>query len=612
MKARLLILTLSFIIGFTIKGLDADWVKAHYTKTENMIEMRDGVKLYTSVYAPTDSLEHPILMYRSTYGSHPYGEELSGRLWSDLAPYAERGYIIVMQDVRGQYMSEGVFENVRPVHIYNEKGANDVTDVYDTAEWLVNNTRSNGNIGVDGCSYLGFTAFVSALSGHPAIKAVCPQAPVTDWFLGDDFHHNGIFMPNHSLGFMAGFGRVRKAPTTKGAPGANFYNDDEYSFYLRNRALPELSAFLGDSIPFWNDMMEHAVYDKFWSDRNPTLHFDSIAPAVMVVGGWFDAEDLYGALANYRAIEKGSPETDLYLLMGPWSHGSWTNNKGDALGNLRFGSNTAEVFASKQLEFFEHYLRGIGEKPKDKITVFSTGDNKWHTYRQWPEGNDIDKIYLNDGGKVSFTKPECRKSFSSYISDPDKPVPHTARTAHSTGGEYMYEDQRFAATRPDVLTFISEPLDSPVSIAGPVVADIWMSSSTSDADLVVKVIDVYPEFFRYPKDINPSGYTMGGFQHLVRGDIMQASFRDSFSEPKALKKDTPTLVSMTIPDVCHTFERGHRIMIQVQSSWFPLFRMSPQQFINPYKASDSDFREAEIKIYHESSHPSSISFSTTD
>lgn len=610
MKAQLLFLIIAFASNLLVRGSDEALVKERYNKSENMVEMRDGVRLYTAVYAPKDTLDHPILMYRSTYGSHPYGEEMSGRLWSDLSPYTNRGYIIVMQDVRGQFMSEGVFENIRPVHIRNEKGANDVTDVYDTADWLLANTHNNGNIGVDGCSYLGFTAFVAALSGHPAIKAVCPQAPVTDWFLGDDFHHNGVFMPSHSFGFMSGFGRVRKAPTTEWPAGGNFYNDDEYSFFLRNRALPTLSSLLGDSIPFWNDMMEHPNYDSFWTDRNPTLHFDSISPAVLVVGGWFDAEDLYGAVETYRAIEKKSPGTDLFLLMGPWSHGGWTNKRGDRLGNLRFGSDTADKFAEKQLEFFEYYLRGEGSKPKDKINVFSTGDNKWHSFDQWPSGNNNLKLFLGSKGTASFGKPKANKSFTSYVSDPDRPVPHTSATSHSTGGEYMYEDQRFAATRPDVLTFISEPLDSALTIAGPIEAEIWMSSSTSDADLVVKVIDVYPEYFRYTKDLDPSRYTMGGFQHLVRGDIMPASYRDGFGERKALEPDTPTKVKMTMPDVCHTFGIGHRVMVQIQSSWFPLFRMSPQQCINPYKAEDKDFKEATIRIYHDSSHPSAISFTS--
>lgn len=607
MKDQLLFLFIVLATNLIAWGGNEDRVKERYTKTENMVEMRDGVKLYTAVYAPTDTLEHPILMYRSTYGSHPYGEEMNGRLWGDLAPFTERSYIIVMQDVRGQFMSEGMFENIRPVHIYNDKGANDVTDVYDTAEWLIGNTRNNGNIGVDGCSYLGFTAFVAALSGHPAIKAVCPQAPVSDWFLGDDFHHNGVFMPSHSLGFLAGFGRVRKAPTTEWPAGANFYNDDEYSFFLRNRAMPSLSSFLGDSIPFWNDMMSHPDYDSFWTDHNPTHHFDSIAPAVLVVGGWFDAEDLYGAVETFRSINRKSPETDLYLLMGPWSHGGWNNKGGDGLGNLRFGSNTCDVFAAKHLEFFDYYLRGEGEKPGDKISVFSTGDNKWHIYENWPVRNEEIKLYLRGGGNASFDAPGSGKSYTSYISDPDNPVPHTALTAHSTGGEYMYEDQRFAATRPDVLTFMSEPLEKALTIAGPLEADIWMSSTTSDADIVVKVIDVYPEYFRYTKDLKPSGYVMGGFQHLVRGDIMQASYRDGFDKRKALKPNKPSEVKMRMPDVCHTFGAGHRIMIQIQSSWFPLFRMSPQQCIDPYKAKDCDFKRAEIKIYHDLSHPSAIS-----
>ena len=602
----LLILAASMCRLFLSAGIDEAWVRSHYTKSEHMVTMRDGVGLYTIVYQPVDTLRHPILMFRSTYGSGPYGEEFHKNLWGDMSDYVERGYIIVHQDVRGRRMSEGEWENVRPVHILSETGTNDVTDMYDTAEWLVNNTCSNGNIGVAGNSYLGFTALTAALSGHPAVKAVCPQAPVGDWFMGDDFHHNGVFMPAHAFGFLSGFGLPRPQPTPRGGKKHVYYTDDEYSFYLRNRSLPKLTEMLGDSVDFWANMISHPDYDKFWSDRNPLNHMGVVKPAVLVVGGWFDAEDLYGALSTFKRISVESPSTESYFLMGPWSHGGWGGD-GRALGSLRFGSATADWFRAMQLQFFEYYLRGEGEAPKDRVMAFSTGDNQWHRFAAWPPvGTALTPLYLDSDGLAGLMAPVGSGLSTTFTSDPDKPVPHTATVARSTGGGYMYEDQRFASRRPDVLTFVTEPLDSAVTVAGPVRADIWMSSSTDDADVVVKLIDVYPDDFQYPDSVTPSRYPMGGYQQLVRGDIMAARYRDGFMSQKALVADQPSLVGMDMPDVFHTFQPGHRIMVQIQGSWFPLFRMSPQQLVDPYTCSDSDFIPADITIYHNIKHPSRL------
>lgn len=586
--------------------VDETWVRNNYTKTERMVPMRDGVSLYTGIYHPNDTLRHPILMFRSTYGSGPYGKEYNESLWLGLWHYLERGYIIVYQDVRGQRMSEGDFENVRPVHILNDKGANDVTDVYDTADWLLANTNCNGNIGVSGCSYLGFTAFTAALSGHPAIKAVAPEAPVTDWFLGDDFHHNGVFMPVHAFGFLSGFGLPRHAPSPDGGTPANYYDDDEYSFFLRNRSLPKLTALLGDSIAFWGDMMAHPDYDTFWTDRNPLNHKGKVKPAVLVVGGWYDAEDLFGAVSTYKRIAAESPSTNSYFIMGPWSHGGW-GGSGSELMSLRFGSNTADKYRELQTQFFEHFLRGEGTAPDEKVSVFSSGDNKWHSFTSWPP-KDVkeEPLFIGAGGVASLMRPVTGSKKSTYRSDPSKPVPHTQIIAHGTGGEYMVEDQRFASRRPDVLTFVTSPLDSALTVAGTVIPRIWMSSSTTDADIVVKLIDVYPENFKYPSDVNPDGYIMGGYQQLVRGDIMAAHYRNGFEKREPLVPEEPALIEVPMPDVCHTFLPGHRIMVQIQSSWFPLFRMSPQQFINEYTAPDSAYIPADITIYHSPSHPSQL------
>lgn len=572
-----------------------------------MVEMRDGVRLYTGIYAPADTLRHPILLFRNTYGSGPYGEEWNSGLWNDCSDYLERGYIMVFQDVRGLRMSEGEFENVRPVGIYNEKGANDATDMYDTADWLIKNTNSNGNIGVSGCSYGGFTAMVAGLSGHPAVKAIVPQAPVTDWFLGDDFHHNGVFMPAHAFGFLSGFGLPRHKPHPEGSSPLNYYYDDEYSFYLRNRALPKLTALLGDSIAFWPEMMRHPDYDTFWKGRNPLENAGELKPAVLTVGGIYDAEDLYGTVETYRRLSTEFPSADTYFLFGPWSHGGWGGD-GYGLAALRFGGErTADVYKKMQLDFLDNYLAGTNPGRPAKATVFTSGDNKWHEFGQWPPEN-VEKrnLYLDKGSVASFAVPGSEESFSSYISDPSHPVPYTNGIFHSTGGDYMVEDQRFAARRPDVLTFVSDTLASPLTLTGPLEVAIWMSSSTDDADVVVKLIDVYPETFAYSEDENPGGEVMGSYQQLVRGDIMAAHYREGFDHRVPLTPGEPTMVSFKMPDVSHTFMQGHRIMVQIQSSWFPLFRMSPQRFVNEYEADDSQFQHAEIKIYHSEDYPSHL------
>lgn len=592
-----------------LDSIDEIWTKTHYNKQENMVSMRDGVRLYTSVYQPADTARHPILMFRSTYGSGPYGDVFNPSLWRDMSDYLSKGYIIVYQDVRGLKMSEGVFENVRPVKLSSGEAANDVTDMYDTAEWLVNNTNSNGNIGVAGCSYLGFTAFTAALCGHPAVKAVCPQAPVIDWFTGDDFHHNGAFMPAHAFGFLSGFGRPRLGVGDYDMSAPQYYKDDEYSFFLRNRAIKNLTGLLGDSIAFWPEMIAHPDFDQFWYERNPLNNMGNVIPAVLVVGGLFDAEDLYGAVTAYRRISTESPSTECYFVYGPWSHGGWGGD-GNSLGALRFGSNTADIFRDIQAQFFDHYLLEQGDVPTDKVTVFSTGDNKWHRYDQWPPKNKTEiRLYLVDKQLIS-DKPSL-EGLSIFHSDPDHPVPHVQFTEKSTGGEYMYADQRFASQRPDVLTFISEPVVNPITIVGNIIPQIWLASTTDDVDLVVKLIDVYPEDFTYEFGIhgNASHNVMGGYQQLVRGDIMPSRYRNGLSNPEPLIPGKPTLVGMEMPDVCHTFMPGHRIMIQIQASWFPLFRMSPQNMVDVYDCSDDDFLPADITIYHSADYPSHIKLS---
>ncbi len=629
-----LLLTLLTFWNCQAQEISESWVKEHYRKFECMIPMRDGVKLYTAVYAPVDADgSHPILFTRTPYGCGYYGATSYTRnLWnSHWAEYVRRGYIIVYQDVRGRYMSEGVFEDIRPF-LPQKQGSkiDEASDVYDTAEWLIHNIRgNNGRIGVLGNSYCGFYSTMAALSGHPAIRAVNPQAPVTDWFLGDDWHHNGAFMMGDAFRFFAGFGQPHNNPTRSARKRPKFHTTDEYTFFLRQATIANLTALLGDSIRFWGDMMAHPDYDAWWQARNPSQHLHGLKPAVLVTGGLFDAEDLYGALATYRAIAQGSPDCPLHLVLGPWYHGGWNSGDGSALGPLRFGSRTAEYYAREvEVPFFAHYLEGASSDPDSAqatatstqqaynqddplpgATIFFTGENRWRTFDQWkPREVCPTPLYLAADGSVSFSAPTARRSTTSYLSDPAKPVPYMEGTFAERDRNYMVADQRFAARRPDVATFCSAPLTEELTLAGPLTANLHVAINTTDVDLVVKVIDLFPEDFTYDEAIyGPSNdYPMGGYQMPVRMEVLRGKYRESFSAPKPFVPGKPTRVHFMLPDVAHTFAPGHRIMIQVQSSWFPRIDRNPQQFLDIYHCRAEDFIPCEITLLHQADAPSHI------
>lgn len=594
---------------------------AHYTKKEVYIPMRDGVKLFTSIYLPKDQSEqHPILMTRTPYSCAPYGENEFRPLYKNhYNAYLKEGYIMVIQDVRGTWMSEGKFVNVRPFNPA-KKGKKDIdeaSDTYDTIDWLVKNIAgNNGNVGVFGISYPGFYSTMAALSGHPALKAVSPQAPVTDWFMGDDFHHNGAFFISDAFSFYTVFDHPHPKPTMEGPKGISYYTHDNYKYYLETGALPNFSRIIGDSVAFWHEMYAHPTYDSWWKARNVRNFLEHVKPAMLEVGGLFDAEDCFGAWNTYKAIETKNPGANNRLVMGPWYHGQWASNDGTHLGNIRFGSNTAEYYANNiEIPFFNYYLKGKGPAPDiAEATIFFSGENKWKRLPKWPPANmEAQPIYLQENGRLSFTKPVAGNSFSEYVSDPAKPVPYTEDVHFSRTINYMTDDQRFAARRPDVAAFESEVLDNDITLAGPVVASLIASTSTTDADFIVKVIDVFPDDFKYEEDaatehrrVPSSTYPMGGYQMLVRGEIMRGKFRNSFEKPEAFVPNQPAAVKFTMPDVAHTFLKGHRIMIQVQSSWFPLTDRNPQQFMDIYKATDKDFKKATIRIYHDATHPSSV------
>ena len=601
-----LLLLLPFIS--IAQNFDSAWLSANYSKKEIMVPMRDGVKLFTSVYIPKDHTEkHPVLITRTPYSCAPYGE--NNHAASQRGHYKEyfrENYIIVKQDVRGRWMSEGLFMDVRPYNPAKKSSADidESSDTYDTIDWLVKNiTGNNGNVGVFGISYPGFYSTMAALSNHPALKAVSPQAPVTDWFIGDDFHHNGAFMQMDAFAFYTGFGKPRPVPTTTGPTGFPFPTNDHYEFYLRSGSLSKLTQFMGDSIAFWKDLMQHPNYDEWWKARNPRNFVQNISPniATLVVGGLFDAEDCFGAWGMYKAIEAKTKNNNK-IVMGPWYHGQWASGDGNNLGNVQFQSNTADWYAKNiEVPFFNYYLKGKGSADKiNEANVFFTGENQWHQSATWPlKGTANSNMYLQANGNLSFKAAKSvAPTFTEYISDPAKPVPYTEDVHTGRTREYMTDDQRFASRRTDVLVYQTEILTEDLTVGGPVTADLKVSISTTDADFVVKLIDVFPDDFKYTEN---DAYVMNGYQMLVRGEIFRGKFRNSFEKPEAFIPNSPTQVKYALPDVAHTFKKGHRVMVQIQSSWFPLADRNPQQFMDIYHATDKDFRKASIRIFNNDS-----------
>ncbi len=582
-----------------------EYVKAHYTKHEYYVPMRDGVRLFTSVYTPKDtSSDNPILMMRTPYSVSPYGEEAYRSSLGPSEVLGKESYIFAYQDVRGCWMSEGDFVNMRP-HRGVKNGPKDVdesTDTYDTVEWLVRNVpHNNGRVGQWGISYPGFYAAAGMIDAHPALKAVSPQAPITDWFAGDDWHHNGALMLPHVFNFMAGFGRPRPGPVSEihRAPFVHGTGDG-YEFFLRMGPLHNANdKYFKNDVPFWNEVMQHETYDDYWQARNLRPHLKNIKPAVMVVGGWFDAENLYGALQTYRTVEKNSPGAFNMLVMGPWVHGGWSRGTGESLGEARFNTKTSVYFRDNiEAPFFNHFLKDKGEFQHPEAYVFETGANLWHKLSVWPPPNvQARTLYFHQGGKLSFEAPkgEPAGAYDEYVSDPAKPVPFMDEVVISMSYDYMTADQRWAGRRPDVLVYSTEPLEEDLTVAGPVVPKLMVSTSGTDSDWIVKLIDVYPD--RYTNAKGEVEGKLSGYEQLLRGNVMRGKFRNSLSKPEPFVPGRPTPVEFQMEDVYHTFRRGHRIMVQVQSSWFPLINLNPQKFVNINTASESDFQKATERVY---------------
>lgn len=583
---------------------DSVYIHEHYTKLEKQIPMRDGVKLYTVIYLPKDeSKKYPILYNRTPYSAGPYGENEYERVLGPSMLFTREGYIFVTQDVRGRYLSEGKFVATRP-YIPHKKSKTDVdesSDSYDTIDWLVKNIpNNNGKVGTYGISAPGFYTTMTTIDAHPALKAASPQAPVTDWFMGDDRHHNGAFFLMGTFSFLSYYGAPRPVPTAESAKSFTAYGTyDGYQFYKDLGPLKNVNEkyFKGEN-EIWNQMMDNESYNSFWASRTPVPYLKNIKPAVMTVGGLFDQEDLYGPLKTFAAIEKNKPKSPNYLVMGPWIHGGWTRGDNDALGNIRFHSATGPYFRKEiELAFFNHYLKDGANPDLPKAMIFETGSNQWKKYSAWPPVEAQEKnLYFHANGKLSFEAPTAASdSFDEYISDPNKPVPYSPEIRVNRGSEFMYDDQRFVATRPDVLVYQTEVLDHDVTIAGNLMADLFVSTSGTDADFVVKLIDVYPN--DAPNDSPIPGTKMGGYQLMVRGEVMRSKFRKSFSTPEAMVPGEMTEVKFDMQDASHCFKKGHRLMVQVQSSWFPLVDRNPQKFVDIYKATEADFQKATNRVF---------------
>lgn len=573
-------------------------VKTNYTKTEYRIPMRDGTKLFTTVYAPKDdSKTYPILLIRTPYSVGPYGADKYPERLRPSEGFAKAGYIFVYQDVRGRWMSEGDFVNMRP-HNPKKQGKefDESSDTYDTVDWLLKNVpNNNGKVGQTGISYPGFYTVCGMVDAHPAMVAVSPQAPVTDWFIGDDFHHNGCLFLPHCFNFMANFGKPRPEPVAK-SPYLPFDHGtpDGYQFFLDLGPLSNVERkYYKGEVAFWNEVMDHPNYDDFWKGKNIRQHIKGTKPAVMTVGGWFDAENLFGALETFKAVERtGAPKSGNTLVMGPWAHGQWSRGPGDELGDLRFHAKTGEYFREKvELPFFEYHLKGLGENKLPKALVFETGRNQWRKFDAWPpKAAEPTSLYLVNGA-LAAAPPKGAITPMEFVSDPAKPVPHRGDINIGMTGDYMTTDQRHCARRPDVLVYQGEVLTEDVTIAGPIEVELIVSTTGTDADWVVKLIDAYPTDFPDP-DPNPKGVKMGGYQQLVRGEPFRGRFRNGFEKPEAFKPGEVTSVKFTMPDTLHTFRAGHRIMVQVHSTWFPLVDRNPQSFVaNINDAKPEDFKK---------------------
>ena len=608
---QILFLTFFISVGTWAQKASADslYMRANYEKTEYRIPMRDGAELFTIVYTPKDkSKKYPFLMNRTCYNASSYGDYKTYGHPSKFL--VEDKYILVFQDVRGRYMSDGVFNNMTPNipgnDVKKKKAIDESSDTYDTVDWLVKNVKgNNGKAGIYGISYPGFYSAASLPDAHPALKAVSPQAPISDFFF-DDFHHHGVYLESYTPAFAV-FGYQKNSNTNQSwyTPQmeriAKNRPKDGYQFYLDLGPLKNITQKYHNDNFFWNQIIDHPNYDEFWQKRNILPHLKNITPAVMTVGGWFDAEDLYGPLNIYKRIEATTPKAKNTIVMGPWSHGAWAHEEGKSTHNHIYFGDSISTFYQRNIErkFFSHYLKDGADFKLPEAYMFDTGKKAWDTFDVWPPKKENVKLYLGAKEKLAINTPQDAKAAFEYISDPAKPIPYTSQTEGLTftPRNFMSDDQRNASRRPDVLTFETDVLTSDMTLSGEILAKLDVSMTGTDADFIVKLIDVYPD--DEPNyEGNPKNIIMGGYQQLVRSEVFRGRFRNSYEKPEPFVPNQITKVNVPLQDILHTFKKGHRIMVHIQSTWFPYIDRNPQKYVdNIYKANEEDFIKSTIKIY---------------
>jgi uncharacterized protein len=631
MLRRSLVLLLA-LLAVAAPAQEAE-VRAKYRKIEAQIPMRDGVRLFTSIYVPRDAAKPaPMLMMRTPYSVRPYGTDAYRAQLGPEPSFLNEGYIFVYQDVRGRFMSEGDFAWMRPYRpVKGPRDTDETTDTRDTIDWLLQNVPNhNGRVGVYGTSYPGHYAAQCLIDPHPALKAASPQAPMADNWRGDDMFHNGAFFLPHAMNFIAGFGVPREGPTTQYGPRVFQHGTpDGYRFFLEMGPIRNaLERYNMNRIPLWKEWTANPTYTEYWQAQNVPQHLNRVGHvAVMTVGGWWDAEDLYGPLAIYGAIERKNPNANNILVMGPWYHGTWNRNDGTSLHDIVWTTKTGVDFRERfQKPFFRYHLWQDVEDPKlPEAAVFDVGADRWRMFDEWPpraaaplalqpvqemgpgrenrpEGvrNELPRARLYVGGAPDVLGAAA----VSWISDPDKPVPASSVTSPGMPRPYLIEDQRFVWSRPDVISFETAPLERDVTLAGPVEATLYVSTTGTDADFIVKLIDVLPP--NHPNNSPRGDIAMGKYQMLIRGEPMRAKYRRSWNDPEPMRPGQVERVQFTLPDVMHTFKTGHRIMVQVQSSWFPVVDRNPQTFINIFEAAEKDFQPATHRLFLRSPHQSRL------
>jgi uncharacterized protein len=585
-------------------------VKAHYDKQELMIPMRDGVRLFTIIYTPKDtSQRYPILVTRTAYGIPPYGPDNYREVVGPNNSFAREGYIVAYQDARGRFKSEGEFIHHVP-YVKGSTKPNEVTDTWDTIDWLVKNVpNNNGRVGQWGISWGGWQVSMGMINAHPALKASSPQAPPQDQFLGDDHHSGGAFQLMYAFGWMSRNARARNALTEDPSEPFDYGTPDGYEFFRKLGAAANANKLFADQVPTWNDYVAHGTYDEYWQSRNVPKDLNDITHPVLIVASWFDAQDFHGPFRMYRAIDEKNKPNKTTIVVGPWTHGGWSRSDGESIGPVRFGSKTAAFYRDTvELPFFNHHLKDKPAPDLPEALVFETGSNRWQRHDQWPPRRTTDKrLYLHPRGELVLEKVPAGSPtlFDEYISDPMKPVPYSATVTTTEGHEFMVEDQRFASTRPDVLVYESAPLIEDVTLAGPIRVTLYVSTTGTDGDWVAKLIDVLPGNEPDPQP-NPYNVRMGSYQMLLAADILRAKFRTSMSAPEPMVPNQITRLEFSLGDKYHTFKRGHRLMVHIQSSWFPMFDRNPQTFVDIYHAKPSDYVRATHRVYRSPKHPSHL------